>query len=55
MYAHVPVLPGPVTEVADKIAKSDNYELGGDWHACGAIVEAGWLFDGSTFTPPTPK
>lgn len=47
MFAYVPEIPGIVTEVSDIRPKPFT-----NWHECAPFVEANWVFDGETFTPP---
>lgn len=51
-YAEVPTVPGLVADVAAILTNpKDHAENGGDFYPCGAMVKAGWWFDGSTFSP----
>lgn len=53
-YAHVPTVPGEVTETTTdlKIVAADKT---GEWHHFAGPVTAGWQFDGHTFLPPKAK
>ena len=46
MYAHVPSIPGLVTEIAAAAPTGKNSS---DWYSCGDVVSVGWSFDGNTF------
>lgn len=53
MYALVPVVPGPVTQISASLETAkDSSELGGNWYACGSSVAVNWTFSGSSFSPP---
>jgi hypothetical protein len=50
-FAKVPTVPGVVEQVADELPDG---HVSQEWFNCSGPVEAGWYFDGSTFTPTAP-